>query len=178
MPLDSLFPHLAGWQIDDVTVADDIALELTSTRRTAAYPACGRESRRVHGRYVDPHGVAKAVGFATPAMLQQCFAAADLGWATQQVLQQGKLFGSQVQAPPGHAGEVGGRVQPQAARRQRRGLVGLLAAQEGPQTGGQFGKVEGLGKVVVGALVQARDALVGSDPGGQHQDEQAGLAAP
>ena len=47
-----LFPHFAGLLVERVLVtADTIHVQARRSRRTAACPACGRRSARVHSRY-------------------------------------------------------------------------------------------------------------------------------
>lgn len=52
MRATALFPHLAGFRVDNVTVHDgQVSLTATAVRRTASCPLCRRRSRRVHSRY-------------------------------------------------------------------------------------------------------------------------------
>jgi transposase len=50
--LFALLPQLRGFRLERILIAaDGVALELTSTCRTACCPRCSRRSRRVHSRY-------------------------------------------------------------------------------------------------------------------------------
>lgn len=52
MRTTTLFPHLAGLRIDDLTVCNgQVSLIARAVRRTATCPLCHRRSRRVHSRY-------------------------------------------------------------------------------------------------------------------------------
>ncbi|MCY1425856.1 hypothetical protein D9M71_416610 [compost metagenome] len=53
----------------------------------------------------------------------------------------------------------------------------MAATQHGAQAGCQFPRVAGFGQVVVGAQLQAEDAVQGFATGGKHQHRQLGMVA-
>src|SRR4051794_39103048 len=65
----------------------------------------------------------------------------------------------------------------EAARRARVRLDALGAAQQRAHAGDELARAEGLGHVVVGAEVQAADALVLAGAGAQHEDRDGRLGA-
>ena len=60
---------------------------------------------------------------------------------------------------------------------ERGGAARRAAAQQGPDPGQQLLALEGLDQVVVGAAVEAVDAILGLGPRGQHQDRHVALGA-
>ena len=72
--------------------------------------------------------------------------------------------------------DAGGQVQLGVAAAEQIHLI-ALASQEGPDAGQQFPAVEGLGQVVVGAGIQALDAVHHVGFCGEHQDGDGAVVA-
>ena len=60
---------------------------------------------------------------------------------------------------------------------ERGGAARRPAAQQGADPGEQLAALEGLDQVVVGAAVEAVDAVLGLGAGGQHQDRHVAVGA-
>jgi hypothetical protein len=73
---------------------------------------------------------------------------------------------------------VRNRVDLQVRDAQPLGLAGRAAAQNGPHAGWQFGESEGLDQVVVGAHLEALDAVLDGVPRGQEEDRDLLAGAP
>ena len=78
-------------------------------------------------------------------------------------------------SPRLHLAGVG--VEREVADLERGGAARRPAAQQRPDPRQQLLALEGLDQVVVGAAVEAVDAVLGLGPGGQHQDRHVAVGA-
>ena len=107
-------------------------------------------------------------------MREDLLAREHLAGVTEQVLQQGELFGAQgndAVAPPR---VVRGPVQGQVGQAQLSGAVPQRGApRAGPHAREQLGEREGLAQVVLGPRVQTGDAILHLVAGRQHEHGRA-----
>src|SRR5262249_3031301 len=119
---------------------------------------------------VDVDDVGQGVVGLAPDVAAEHLAADDGVLVPGQVGQHLELAQGQGDLHPGAGGAAGGQGAPQAGGPQHRLGVGLDAAQQDAQAGQQLGEGEGLDQVVVGAGVQAGDAVLDGVASGQDEN--------
>lgn len=105
-----------------------------------------------------------------PHGLEQLVAREDLAGVAHEHLEQRKALGRQwdlcLRAPHGARGGI----EAQVAEGEHAGALDRFAAGQRSEPRGQLGEVKRFEHVVVGAAVQATDAIGESVAGGEHQD--------
>src|SRR5437763_1433791 len=121
--------------------------------------------------HVHPEGVGGGAEVVAPHRLEDLRAGQHLPGMLEEQLQQQELGLGQIAGPVAALDLVGGRVQHQVGVDQDL-AVGSLAgpAEQRPEPRLELLERERLDQVVVGAHVQAGDAVVDRVPGGEHQD--------
>jgi hypothetical protein len=118
----------------------------------------------------DLDGLGERVGVLVPDPGQEILGAEDTGGCFEEGLEHGEFLDRDVDVAAVAGDGAAERVEfyPGRAQDARPG-VGLAAGQ-GADPQHEFGDVEGLGQVVVGAQGQAGDPVAGGAGGGEHED--------
>ena len=112
-----------------------------------------------------------------PDLVEQALARDHQALVAHQVLEQLELAVGQLdlaRAAP-HLAGIG--VELEVADAERGGAAWRAPPQQRPDPGQQLLALEGLDQVVVGAAVEAGDAVLGLGAGGQHQDRHVAVGA-
>ena len=122
---------------------------------------------------VDVDGAGGDEGLVAPDLGEEPFAGEDLAAVIDEAAEELHLFGGEVDggavAVDGGDGEIDGDGAELEAGDGGEGFL-AHAAEEGGDAGGEFVGVEGFGEVVVGAEVEALDAVGDLAAGGEHED--------
>ena len=130
---------------------------------------------------MDVDGAGLDIDVRAPDGVEQLLAAEDAAGVLHQVVEQAEFGGAQVDLVAGAADAVGDAVDDDVTVVEA--IVGQAradAAEHGADAGDQLAHREGLGQIVVGAGVEAADAIAFLATRGQHDDRHVaglGLAA-
>ena len=111
----------------------------------------------------------KGSAFSSQAWARRSSALRAAGRGFQQGFEHGELLGREVELPPVAGDGAAQRVELDPGGAQDAGPGGGLAAGQGADAQHEFGEVEGLGQVVVGAEAEAGDPVGGGAGGGEHE---------
>jgi len=118
---------------------------------------------------VDVDDVREAVVVHVPYVLQDAGSADHLARSAHQELEQRELASGQVDRLVVAGDRVGCRIQHDIVGRHGRRSLGRTAANERPEPGEELSEGERLHEVVVGARVEASDAILHPVARGEHQ---------
>lgn len=107
-----------------------------------------------------------------PDVLGKHGAGDDLAGVPQEILEDGKLTGSEIDAARATRGDAFRRVDGQVGDPQHQWRLVATAPEQGVQARHQLGKCEGLAQIVVGAGIEARDAIFNRSTGSENQHGQ------
>src|SRR3990172_1319699 len=110
--------------------------------------------------HVHLHGLGEGVGVLVPDMLQELFLGHGAAFVSRQVIDQGELLGRQVDVLAVPFCPVGVRVEFETARVDHGLAQAAVPAGDGTDARGEFAEGERLDEVVVGAVIEAFDALL------------------
>src|SRR5687767_5458443 len=123
---------------------------------------------------VDVEDVGEAVVFGAPDGFVELGAGEDLPGAGHEGAEEGELAGGEVEDVAGAGRAAGGGVELDVGEAEDGFGARAGAADDGTDAGEQFGEAEGFGDVVVGAAVEAFDAVGDRVAGGDHDDGDVG----
>src|SRR4051812_36871968 len=112
-----------------------------------------------------------------PDLVEQALAGDDEALVAHQELEQLELPISQLDFPLAAADLAGVGIEDEVAYLHRGGATRGTAPQQRPDPRQQLLALERLDQVIVGAAVEAGDAVLGLGAGGQHQDRHVAIAA-
>ena len=113
----------------------------------------------------------------SPDLFEQALARDDEAAIPHQVLEQLEFPLGEFDLAVATHGFLRVRVEPQVTDREQGRTARRMAPEQGADARQQFGPLEGLDQVVVGAGVEAGDPVLGVGPGGQHQDRHLRVLA-
>ena len=108
-----------------------------------------------------------------PDMFGDFRAADDTASIASEKFQESILLGGQGDGASAALGGLRGGIERQVSHHDLRGAEFRGPAQEGTKTGEQFAKFEGFGEVVVGAGIEAGDAVFDGIARGEHENRHA-----
>ena len=129
---------------------------------------------------VDFDGAFEGRGFALVEHAPDFIAGDDAASGAGEDVENVEFGGGDVEGLVGDPDAAGGGAETEAADFGEFGLAGegvAGAAEDGGDAGGEFFGAEGFGEIVVGAGVEAEDAVLLGTAGGEHDDGNGGAAA-
>jgi hypothetical protein len=153
---------------------------LRSSDAVAAFPD-GLDHRGVAELGPQPldgglHGPGERVGRFIPYPFEQFLGRDRPSVRGEQAFQHGEFLAGQRQAPPGADRDPASRVHAQVAVGEGDGQRSGGAPAQGPDAGHQFGEIERLRQVIIGAQPEALDPVPNRPGRGQHQHPALGSA--
>src|SRR5579863_713251 len=159
-----------GLRVGLVGEAQQVAGAATRVEERRVFRAVDFAAKAI---YVDFDEVGERVELLVPNVLGDFGAADDAANVTHEKFEQGVFFVGQGNMAAGAGSSLPGRVQGQGFNGELSGLQLERTAQQSAQAGQEFAKLEGLGEIVVGAMVEAGDAVFDGIARSQHEHRNA-----
>ena len=162
---DRAATDLPGTLAQAITDADDGVDGLTWTRFRQL-------AAKVADRY--PNGVREWVGAVVPDVLEQAFGGHDLVRMEHEVPEEGEFLRCQIEAIAVPVGLMPGRVEIECAKPDGGTFVDGRSSSQRADARCELREAEWLHDIVVGAVVEAADAIVERIPRREHQHTRRG----